>query len=412
MRSVLTLLTVLGMSVSATAADWAQFRGPTGQGIAQAKNVPVRWSGTENVVWKAELPGVAWSSPAVAGDRIYLTNAVQEGDDEFSLRAVCVEAGDGSVVWDREVFRQQGDVQIHRKNSHASPTPVVADGFVYVHFGPHGTACLNLAGELQWKNDELSYSPVHGNGGSPALFEDLLVICCDGGDQQYVVGIERETGRIRWKTPRDTDPKKGFSFSTPLIITVDGQAQAICPGSDAVFAYEPRTGKEIWRVRYPDGYSVVPRPVFSQGLVFVCTGYNRPSLLAIDPNGEGDITETNVKWEVDRGVPHNPSILAVGGEVYFVSDGGVASCVDAATGEVHWTERLGGKFSASPVYAEGKVFFQDEAGTCTVVKAGTEFEVLAENQWADEGARTFASFAVLDGTLFLRSETHLYRIGN
>ncbi|MFG0294484.1 MAG: PQQ-binding-like beta-propeller repeat protein, partial [Maioricimonas sp. JB045] len=304
------------------------------------------------------------------------------------------------------------DVQIHRKNSHASPTPVVADGFVYVHFGPHGTACLNLAGELQWKNDELSYSPVHGNGGSPALFEDLLVICCDGGDQQYVVGIERETGRIRWKTPRDTDPKKGFSFSTPLIITVDGQAQAICPGSDAVFAYEPRTGKEIWRVRYPDGYSVVPRPVFSQGLVFVCTGYNRPSLLAIDPNGEGDITETNVKWEVDRGVPHNPSILAVGGEVYFVSDGGVASCVDAATGEVHWTERLGGKFSASPVYAEGKVFFQDEAGTCTVVKAGTEFEVLAENQWADEGARTFASFAVLDGTLFLRSETHLYRIGN
>ncbi|MFG0331954.1 MAG: PQQ-binding-like beta-propeller repeat protein [Maioricimonas sp. JB049] len=410
-RSVLTLLTVLGMAVPAT-ADWPQFRGPSGQGIAQAVNVPVRWSDTENVAWKVELPGVAWSSPAVVDGRIYVTNAVQNGDDEYSLRAVCVKASDGSTVWDREVFRQQGKVQIHSKNSHASPTPIVADGHVYVHFGPHGTACLNLAGQVQWKNDALTYSPVHGNGGSPALSGDLLIICCDGGDSQYVVGLERQTGRIRWKTPRDIDPKKGFSFSTPLIITVDGQTQAVCPGSEAVFAYEPRTGKEIWRVRYPGGYSVVPRPVFAQGLVFVCTGYNRPSLLAIDPAGTGDITESHVRWEIDRGVPHNPSVLAVGSEVYFVSDGGIASCVDATTGEVHWNERLGGKFSASPVYAEGKVYFQDEQGTCTVVKAGTEFEVLAENTWADEGARTFASFAVLDGTLFLRSEKHLLRIGN
>ncbi|QDU36542.1 outer membrane biogenesis protein BamB [Maioricimonas rarisocia] len=410
-RSVLTLLTVLGMAIPAM-ADWPQFRGPGGQGVSEAKNVPVRWSDTENVAWKADLPGVAWSSPAVVDGRIYLTNAVQEGDDEYSLRAVCVQVSDGSTVWDREVFRQQGKVQIHNKNSHASPTPLVADGRVYVHFGPHGTACLDLAGQVQWKNDELTYSPVHGNGGSPALFEDLLIICCDGGDTQYVVGVERKTGRIRWKTPRDTEPKKGFSFSTPLIINVAGQAQAVCPASEAVFAYEPRTGEEIWRVRYPGGYSVVPRPVFAQGLVLVCTGYNRPSLLAIDPAGEGDITDTHVRWEVDRGVPHNPSVLAVGSEVYFVSDGGIASCVDATTGEVHWNERLGGKFSASPVYADGKVYFQDEQGTCTVVKAGTEFEVLAENTWAEEGARTFASFAVLDGTLFLRSETHLYRIGN
>jgi outer membrane protein assembly factor BamB len=280
---------------------------------------------------------------------------------------------------------------------------------VYVHFGPHGTACLTTDGEIVWTTQKLQYGPRHGTGASPALTGDILVIPCDGWDVQYVAGLDRETGEIRWKTDRDTQPVKGFSFSTPLIIEAGGRTQAVCPGSDAVFAYDPASGNELWRVRYGDGYSVVPRPLFAHGLVYVCTGYNQPQLLAIDPTGSGDVTDSHVQWRVRRAVPHNPSPIVVGNELYFVSDQGVATCVDALTGEQHWQERLGGNFSASPVAADGKVYFQDENGTAVVIETGPEYRELARNSWGS-GGRTFASYAVLDGALIIRSETHLYRV--
>ncbi|MBT5017308.1 MAG: PQQ-binding-like beta-propeller repeat protein [Planctomicrobium sp.] len=393
-----------------TMADWKEFRGPTGQGEVTGAKLPVSWSDTDNVLWKSELEGLAWSSPVIVGDQVYLTSAVNIGEEQLSLRLLSVDLSTGDVNWDKEVFELEGKVKIHKKNSHASPTPIIEDDRIYVHFGPYGTACLSLKGEVIWKQ-KLEYKPVHGNGGSPALAGDVLVICCDGGDKQFVIGLDKSNGEILWNSNRDTDPKKGFSFSTPLIIEVDGQVQAVCPGSDAVFAYDPKTGDEIWRCDYPGGYSVTPRPVYGQGLVFVCTGFNKPLLLAIDPAGSGNVTETHLKWELDRQMPHSPSPILVGEELYVVSDSGIASCIEAKTGEIHWQERVEGKYSASPTAANGLVYFQDEEGTTVVVKAAKEFEEVSRNS-IGSNERTFASFAVEGNSLLLRSENHLYRIGD
>ncbi len=390
-------------------ADWKEFRGPTGQGHTQATGLPVNWSETENILWKSEVDGIAWSSPVIVGNKVYLTTAVKGEEENYSLGLLCLNVHDGSPLWDKEVFEQADKVKMHKKNSHASPTPVIEGDRIYLHFGPHGTACVSLEGEVVWKQ-KFDYKPVHGNGGSPALAGDVLVICCDGGDQQFVVGLDKANGEILWKTDRDTDPKKGFSFSTPLMIEVNSKTQAVCPGSDAVFAYDPQTGDEIWRVDYPGGYSVIPRPIYGQGLVFICTGYNKPTLLAIDPTGSGNVTETHLKWKIERQMPHSPSPILVGEELYVVSDKGIGSCIDAKSGEIHWQERLEGNYSASPLSAEGRVYFQDENGTTIVVKASKEFEELARNT-LNEDERTFASYAVEGKSLLLRSENHLYRIG-
>jgi outer membrane protein assembly factor BamB len=407
---VTTILAAMtaAMTATVTAADWPQFRGPGGCGHAGVTGLPLRWSETENVAWKTPLEGLAWSSPIVVGEAVYLTTAVPEAAD-MSLRLVRLDARTGAVAWNKELFRQVGPAQMHKKNSHASPTPIAADGRIHVHFGPHGTACTTLDGETVWKT-RLEYSPTHGNGGSPALAGDVLVICCDGSDRQFVVGLDRRTGAEAWRTARDTQPKKGFSFSTPLVIEVDGRPQAICPGSDAVFAYEPATGREIWRANYPDGYSVTPRPVFGAGLVFVSSGYDKPVLHAIDPTGQGDVTATHMKWRMDRGAPLTPSVVVVGDELYCVADNGIATCVDARTGREHWRERLGGNYSASPLHADGRIYFQDENGTAVVVKAGTTFEEIGRNRFADEG-RTYASYAVADRSLLIRTEAAVYRIG-
>ena len=407
--SIITAL-IFCISTGATSADWKEFRGPTGQGESQASNLPIKWSETTNVVWKTEVPGLAWSSPVVVGGRTYLTTAVETADQTYSLRLVCLNLESGKVNWSKELFTQEGKVQFHKKNSHASPTPIIDGNQIYVHFGPHGTAAVSLEGEILWKQ-KLEYRPVHGNGGSPALAEGVLVICCDGGDKQFVVGLDKSNGEIAWRSERDTDPKKGFSFSTPLIINVNGQQQAVCPGSDAVFAYNPANGETIWRVDYPNGYSVTPRPVYGQGLVYVCSGFNTPVLYAIDPTGEGNVTESHVKWKIERRMPHSPSPILVGEELYVVSDKGIGTCIDAKTGEIHWQERLEGNYSASPLAANGLVYFQDENGTTVVVEAGKEFKEVARNRLG-ENDRTFASYAVEGNSLLLRSESSLYRIAD
>ncbi|QDV88476.1 PQQ-binding-like beta-propeller repeat protein [Stieleria magnilauensis] len=395
------------------AEDWTEFRGPGGQGHSNVAALPLTWSETEHIAWKVPIDGDGWSSPVVADGKIYLTTATPldgDSDKARSLRAVCLHADDGRILWNQEIFRQSGDgVQLHKKNSHASATPVLDNGRLYVHFGPSGTACLTTDGEVIWKTEELNFKPVHGNGGSPALHDDTLIVTCDGGDQQFVAGIDTASGDVKWKTERQADVKKGFSFSTPTLIEVDGRTQAICAGSGAVVAYDPETGEEIWSVDYDEGYSVVPRPVYACGLVFVSSGYDSASLYAIDPSGRGDVTQSHVRWTIDRGVPKTPSMLAVGEEMYFVDDGGVASCVDARTGKQHWKERLGGKYSASPFYGAGRIYFQSETGETTVIKPGKTFTELATNELGN-GDRTFASFAVVDNALLLRSETHLYRI--
>lgn len=380
--------------------DWPQFRGPDGQGHADVKSLPLKWT-EASAAWKTALPGLGWSSPVIAGGKIWMTTATDEGK---SLRAVCVNATSGKLLQDVEVFKLAAPGRVHQKNSHASPTPILEDGRVYVHFGPHGTACLKDDGSIVWKQ-QVKYGPVHGPGGSPALWGDLLVFSCDGGDAQFVTALDKKTGAPKWRTSRPpNDYGKKFAFSTPLV--VDGVA--VSAGASAVTAYEAN-GKPVWSARYSEGYSVVPRPVAGHGLVFVGTGYDKPTLIAVKLGGKGDVTDTHIAWTLERGAPHNPSPLLIGDELYIVSDNGVAACLDAKTGRELWKERLGGNFSASPLHAAGRIYFQDENGTTHVVKPGKTFEKLATNSLP---GKTLASPAPIEGALILRTDKALYRIND
>lgn len=400
------------VDASLHAENWPEFRGPTGQGICHDGNLPVEWTNTRNVAWKAPIPGAGWSSPIVHAGRVYLTTSVpvaQSKTGDQSLEALCLDARTGKMLWEKEVFRQDGKIapRIHNKNSHASPTPLTDGQRLYVHFGHQGTACLDLEGKILWRNNGLKYAPVHGNGGAPILVDNKLVFSCDGGDQQFVAALDKNSGTLLWKTERQVDAGKKFAFSTPLSIEANGRKQVVSPGAGAVCAYDPGTGKELWRVRTGGGYSVVPRPIFGHGLVFVCTGFDTPSLLAIRPDGTGDVTDTHIAWKTRKSVPLTPSLLLVGEEMYMISDNGVASCLDAKTGKVHWQERIGGNHSAAPLVAAGKIYCQNEEGTGVVLKAGRHFEQLAKNPL---GERTLASYAAADGAFFIRTEKNLYCI--
>jgi outer membrane protein assembly factor BamB len=394
------------------AAEWYQFRGPLGNGEAGSARLPVRWDQTAGVVWRREIAGKGWSSPVISNGRIYVTTAVAQGNNgDQSLRAVCLEAATGQVVWDVEVFHQDGSraPRIHPKNSHASPTPLVDGEQVFVHFGHMGTACLDArTGRRLWAQQSLRYQPVHGNGGSPLLVDSLLIFCIDGADVQQVVALERHSGAIAWRTPRHAQAKKPFSFCTPTLISVQGRWQVICPGSNVVMALDPASGKEIWRVRY-DGYSVVPRPVYAHGLVYLSSGYDVAVLYAIRPDGRGDVTNTHVVWVARKGIPRNASPLVVGEHLYLAADDGLISCLNAKTGQLLWSERAGHAFSASPIHAAGRLYFFDEDGTTIVIKPGDSYEELARNRLPE---RILASPAVDGDALIVRTEKALYRIAD
>ncbi|HET6884224.1 MAG TPA: PQQ-binding-like beta-propeller repeat protein [Pirellulales bacterium] len=386
---------------SSAADEWPQFRGPDGQGHATQRDLPIKWSESENIAWKTPVAGLGWSSPVIADGQIWLTTAL---DDGHSLRAVCIAESSGETLHDVEVFRADEPGSIHKKNSYASPTPILEQGRVYVHFGDLGTACLTTAGDVVWRNNELKYSHGHGPAGSPVLYHDLLIVSCDGVDVEYVAALDKHTGKMRWKSNR----KGRMAYSTPLVINVGGQDQLISTGGDQAIAYEPDSGKEIWRVRY-DGYSEVPRPVYGQGLVFLASGYDTPWLYAVRPDGQGDVTESHVIWKLQKGAPLNPSPLLVGEELYLVSDQGIASCLDAKSREQHWQKRLAGNYSASPLFADGKIYVTNEHGLTTVIEPGKEYRELAANRIEGD---TLASLAVSGKAIFLRSGTHLYRIEN
>jgi outer membrane protein assembly factor BamB len=307
-HNILFLFCSTGWAAAASGAtEWPQFRGSTGQGISSATNVPLHWSATSNVVWKTAIPGRGWCSPVLSDGRVYLTTAVGGADALLvSLRALCVNAADGTILWNVEAVQPDpGSAKtIHQKNSPASPTPIIDRGRLYVHFGHMGTAALDLAGKILWRQTALKYSPLHGNGGSPALMGDTLVFSCDGTKDPFIVALDTGTGEVRWKTPRNTDAERKFSFSTPLVIEVGGARQIISPGSGFVGAYDPMDGHELWKVRYGEGYSLVPRPVFANGLLFITTGFDHPTVQAIKPAGaRGDITGTNIAWTIRKGAP-------------------------------------------------------------------------------------------------------------
>jgi outer membrane protein assembly factor BamB len=405
--AALLAIATITLPAFATEKDWPEFRGKTGQGISTATNVPVKWSTTENVAWKVEVPGKGWSSPVVSAGKIYLTTAVGEPETGATLHALCFDEKDGRLIWNTEVFKANAGATsaIHKKNSLASPTPIATNDRLYVHFGHMGTAALDLTGKIVWKQTSLSYSPTHGNGGSPAVADGLLIFSADSNPDPVVIALDSATGTVRWKTPRDTQAKKKFSFSTPLVVG----GEVISPGSGFVGGYDLKTGKEKWRAGYGEGYSVIPRPVVGDGMVFVSSSYDKASVKAVRLAGaSGDVSESHVAWTLQKGAPHTPSMLVSGGNLFMVSDAGIANCVDTKTGDVRWTERLPGNYSASPVLAEGRIYFQSETGIGTVIKADEKFESLATNA-LDEP--TLASPAIVDGAVIIRSENHLWKFG-
>ena len=400
--AVLTACAVV--SVPATSADWPQFRGPGGQGLSDDKGLPLTWSEEQGVRWKVAVPGLGWSSPVVANGRVWLTTST--GDRAASLRLLGFEAESGRLLVDTEVFRLKAAQLLNPKNSLASPTPIVDGDRVYAHFGAEGTAAISTDGAILWKT-KLSHETQHGNGGSPVLYRDLLIVNCDGFDEAYVVALDVRTGKTRWKTSRRRPWSQ--AYSTPIVVRVDDRDVLVSVGAFRASGYDPASGDELWRVSYGEGFSNVPRPVAGHGLVFLTTGFQQPAVMAVRLGGSGDVTKTHVAWTLARGAPLTPSPVLVGEELYFVSDTGVASCVEARTGRLLWQQRLNGNFSASPVSADGRIYFQSEEGETTVLAAGPAFRRLAVNVL--NGAM-LASMAVSGGAVFIRTDTHLYRIGS
>ncbi len=407
-RSILSIA-ILALCSSLQAADsWPEFRGPSGDGHAPDAKTPTTWNETSKTRWKVPVAGKAWSSPVVADGRVYVTTAVVESD-RLSLRALCYQLADGASVWDREVFSKAVEA-MHQKNSHASPTPVYAEGRLYVHFGHYGTAALNAGdGSILWTQTSLTYAPVHGNGGSPVLHDGKLIFSSDGQADPFIVALNAADGSVVWKTPRNVTVQRTFSFATPLLIDVKGKTQLISPASGAVISYDPNDGREIWRFRYGEGYSVVPRPLHRDGVIYVCSGFNRASIFAVKTDGTGDVTDTHLVWQDDKTVPKESSPILVDDLIFFNDDKGILSCLDAATGKEHYRERLDGRggYSASPVYAGGHLFFHNGDGVTTVVKPDKVFRKVAENQI---GAFGLSSFAVVSDGFVIRTEGHLIRI--
>jgi outer membrane protein assembly factor BamB len=412
MRLSVIAVSVLIVASQALLADWPQMRGPTGQGHATTAKLPTLWTPRDGITWLTPIPGKGWSTPIVVNGHIYVTTAVPQGEGakaDQSLEIFKLKADTGAILASKQVILQVGEKApaIHAKNSHASPTPIYEDGKLYVHFGHSGTACVNAETlESLWTNRDLAYKPVHGNGGSPLLYQDTLYISIDGIDRRSLVALDKKTGTLLWETKRSRPAKLPFSFGTPILVEIDKTPMVVTTSSDGLYGYDPKTGKELWFVEY-SGYSVVPVPLFAHGMIYVCTGYNTPSILAVKIEKGAEKFTGKVAWRHRVDVPHNPSPVIVGDELYMVSDGGIATCLDAKTGKQHWRERIPGAYSASILHGAGHLYFLNEQGLCTVVKTGTTYSFVSSNGL---DSRSLASIGVDGETLLIRTEKALHKV--
>ena len=410
MRKMAVLLSLLASFSFLPAKDWNQFRGPTGQGHSGWEDLPVTWNRKDSVDWKTELPGKAWSSPIWVSGSLILTNAIEERGG-LALQVLALDSATGKKKWEVALFEHDDAPRIHKKNSHASPTPFYDGERIFVHFGNLGTACLSVDGKVIWKK-KFDYRPVHGSGCSPVVHGDLLLFSADGAQNPCLYALDKKTGEVRWKANRESEAKRKFSFCTPLVISRNGKYQIISPASDFVFSYDLK-GNQLWKSHYPGGYSVVPRPIYGDEMIYVSSGYDRPTLYAVKVDGKGDVTDTHVVWKTSKAAPHNSSPVLVRGPdgsllFFMAADSGVVSCLDAKSGELKWMERVAGSCSASLLHAGGRIYLTDELGKTFVFKAGTPFQLLAEN---DLEERTLATpIAVPDG-LVIRTENAIWKIG-
>tara|TARA_R110002049_G_scaffold2750_2_gene21435 strand:- start:211247 stop:212671 length:1425 start_codon:yes stop_codon:yes gene_type:complete len=416
--------------------SWPQFRGPNGDGIALGQNVPIEFGEKQNVSWKTEIPGRAWSSPVVADGVVWLTTAIEKVPDEdkriallraagveekklkiksiaesILLQLVSVDLATGKILKSIDLGVVEGPDSIHSQNTYASPTPVIDGQRIYCHFGTFGTFCLDrVSGQKIWER-LLPLEHKEGPGSSPIVYKNILVLIQDGVDRQYVAALDKMTGETLWETERpemdapDGDQKK--SYCTPVALSdMSGRDQVICLGAQWMVSYDPKTGDELWKVRHGSGFSVVPRPVVKDDIVFFATGFGKPELWAVRIDGSGDVTETHVLWREPKGISKKPSPLLHDGLIYIISDDGIASCFSSEDGELIWKKRVGGDYSSSPLFAGGHIYFGSHDGKVTVLKPGADGEIVAENQI--EG-QIMASPVAVDNALLIRSDKALYR---
>ena len=434
MKPIALFLLILPALLSG-AESWPQWRGPEANGHAGKAGYPSEWNKAKNVAWKSVLPGRGHSSPVHDGDTIWVTTAIETPASEaekkerlkankglptvtvlskVSLRALRIDPKSGKVVKNVEIFGKKQPQWVHKLNSYASPTPVIEDGKVYFHFGAYGNACIDAkTGKILWKNDDKSLWVMHENGpgSSPLVWDDLMIFHLDGSDKQHVVALYKDSGKIAWKTKRSGElrenPQLQKSYSTPIVETFNGKPVLISCGADWVYGYDPRNGKELWKIKYGHlGFSNVARPVTGHGMIYLSTCFMKAEILAFRYEG---LKTPELAWRLDRG-PKMPSPILVGNELYVVNDGGILTCVDALSGDLHWRERLDGEFSSSPTYAGGLLYFSDRNGVTTVIKPGKSLKVVGKNEL--DGTAHMASFAALGKSFLVRTEEALYRLGS
>ena len=417
-RVSLSVLIATTLTAPVVDADWPQFRGPEGSGRTASRGLPLTWAEDRNVTWKVPIHGRAWSSPVILGDQIWMTTATPDGRE---LSALALDRRTGRILRDLKLFTVEKPQFAHAFNTYASPTPVIEPGRVYVTFGSPGTAAIDTAtGKVVWERRDFVCNHFRGAGSSPIIFGDLLIMHFDGSDVQYLVALDKRSGKTVWKTDRSIDFKDlrpdgtpeadgdfRKAFSTPHVASFGGQPILISLGSKAAYGYDPATGKELWRIEERTSHSASTRPQVGHGMIFYQSGLPNGHLIALKPDKNGHATDVSIVWRQTRAVPQKPSIALVGDEIFMVNDRGIVSCVDAKTGNVVWTDRLRGEYTASPIHAAGRVYFFSEDGRTTVIEASRQFKVLGESQLGDG----WMASAAVDGDAFiLRSRTHLYRV--
>ncbi len=382
--------------------DSPWWRGPAGDGKFGHQDVPLSWSETENVVWRAAVPGRGHSTPIVCGDRVIAYTADEDREEHIVL---CYARDTGSELW-RTVTHVGSLMYRHTKNSHASATPAF-DGerlfVVAIQDGGVRVSALDLAGDIRWQTKAGDFKSRHGYGSSPVLWRSFVIVNGDNHRGGFVAALHRATGEIVWRAPRPDEA----SFGTPIVGDVAGRSQLLLSGAGIVASYDPRTGERLWYCAGPSRVTAATM-AFGGDLVFASGGYPDKEILCIRANGSGDVTGSHVVWRTRRGVAYVPSPLLHDDRLYVVADNGIVTCFRAADGEVVWKDRLRGEFSASPVLIDGRIFVVDESGTTHVFAAGDAFELLAANRLGDAG---FASLVVGGGRIFLRTGTALYCIG-
>ena len=392
--------------------QWSQFRGHYGNGIIKSTSAPINWSDNTNIDWKTPIHDRGWSSPVIWNDQIWMTTATKEGNKMY---AICVNKLSGKIEHDIHVFDVKSPQAITNENTYASPTPVVEEGRVYVHFGTYGTACISTKdGQILWKRRDLNCDHEIGAGpaSSPFIYNNFLIFNVDGRDVQYVIALNKETGETAWKTNRSVDfsdvqVNQRKAYGTPFIIPRGNTNQMVSIGAKGVYSYDPENGKELWKAEHR-GWSIAPRPVYGEGLVFTMIDRDRPEMWAIKPNGSGDITETHIEWKETKRMPPRASPIIIKGLLFVVDRNGYISCIEAKTGKSIWQKRMKGRFSASPILANNLIYFFNEDTVCTIIKPTRELVIVAENKLSSD--KLMATPAFDENSIYIRTENNLYRI--